>query len=138
MSLASTIGLILSGGVATTTITKVADWLSTRRTDRSKRVETTAQADATIKTKRIDDGAALRGELWERIEKLEKRQDECAKENAELKVALGQRDTVVAQLTREVQETRTRLDRAEQRAAAAERRCEALAGELLDLRRSVA
>jgi chromosome segregation ATPase len=109
------------GGVITAAASKGLDFLIARRTEGSKRAEASAQADATVKTRRIDDGAALRGEMWARIEKLEARSTECQKENAELKVALG--------------ETRSRLERAEQRAAAAERRCDALATELRDFRK---
>jgi chromosome segregation ATPase len=119
-------------------------WLA-RRAAKDKRTETTATADATVKTRRIDDNAALRGELWERIEKLEKRQDECTRENGELREEIGRRDSAIANLTRDVSELRARADaaearadRAEQKADAAETMCRSLDLELSELRKSVA
>lgn len=128
------------------------DTYQARRASAEKRTETTATADATVKTKRIDDAAALRGELRERIEKLEKRSDDCMRENGELREEIGklrsdiehrdcqieQRDSVISQLTQDVEDLRGRAQRAEQKAEDAERRTNALREELDEFRRQVA
>jgi chromosome segregation ATPase len=137
MSTLATIGGYLGSTVFGGIIIKAIDAWTARGTDRSKRAEVSASADATVKTKRIDDAAALRGELWERIEKLEVKQEQCSKENADLKVAIGSRDSAINLLTSEVgklraelADARLALTRAREQTEAAEKMCRALATEL--------
>jgi predicted RNase H-like nuclease (RuvC/YqgF family) len=152
MSTLASAGSLLASAISGGFVLKLLDTWAARRAAKDKRTETTSQADATVKTKRIDDAAALRGELWDRITKLEAKQEQCAKENGELREEIGklrsdievrdsqidQRDSVIFQLTRDVQELRGRAERAEQKAADAERRTNALHEELVAFRKAVA
>jgi hypothetical protein len=110
-------------------------WIA-RRNAVEKRVEVVSQADATVKTKRIENDADIRHELWERVEKLEQNQQSYLRENADLRVKIAERDAIIVQLTQEIHEARTQSEAAEKRAEAAEKMCEALANELDDVRRS--
>jgi chromosome segregation ATPase len=92
------------------------------------------EADVTLRTKGIDDGAKFRQELWDRIEKLEKRQDECTEENSQLRKEISSRDGKIAQLESELNVIRDDLDETKKQLLDAQNACGKLKTELDELR----